>query len=496
MKLLYAFSFIQKNAGLPCYSCNFPLLRSVSIKSIAMKFRKFLLIPALAFTAFHTSAQGIVFDSTSTFAQVKAHAAREHKLLYVDVYTTWCGPCKMMARNYFPTGEAGDFYNKNFVCYKIDAEKGEGVQLAKAYNVSGYPTNLFLDGATGKVIFRTMGMPQNLEGFLHNGSIAQEEKKDPMNLDDYAAKLKTGKYSQAFLEQYMEKNMRLSVDNDSLLDVYAATYYPQKVSDSALLFIFSHQTGVENEAYKMLTANAARLDKLQGQDGKFESRKTYFYHQALSKYTKVEDEPKFQKLLSRANEFEMENKEDQLSYYEKEFYKNTGQTEKLQSETMRHARHLVNMSEPEMESRRLNMMENLEQQVRWQLSQMDAKPDEMEKLVAENMERPQIKYASAIAVANELNEAAWSIYELSSNQKVSSQEISEAKSWAAKAMMLSELVPESWVPIADTYAHLLAISGNKTAAKVMEKKAITTAKENGISEVKDYEDYLKELEQN
>lgn len=68
-----------------------------------------------------------------SYAEGLKAAKAEGKLLFVDFYTEWCGPCKMMANNVFPQKDVGDYMNAKFVCLKIDAEKGEGVELAKRY---------------------------------------------------------------------------------------------------------------------------------------------------------------------------------------------------------------------------------------------------------------------------------------------------------------------------------------------------------------------------
>ena len=80
-----------------------------------------------------------------SFDQAVAAAKSEGKQVFVDVMTSWCGPCKLMAREVFPQKMVGDFMNKTFVCIKIDAEKGEGISLAKTYKVNAYPTFLLLD---------------------------------------------------------------------------------------------------------------------------------------------------------------------------------------------------------------------------------------------------------------------------------------------------------------------------------------------------------------
>lgn len=85
-----------------------------------------------------------------------AAAKAEGKLVFMDFYTDWCGPCKMMAREVFPQEKLGKYMNDHFVCIKINAEKGEGTELAKTYKITAYPTFIVID-TDKKVIGRTEG---------------------------------------------------------------------------------------------------------------------------------------------------------------------------------------------------------------------------------------------------------------------------------------------------------------------------------------------------
>ncbi|WP_294241044.1 thioredoxin family protein [uncultured Chryseobacterium sp.] len=116
--------------------------------------KKIAIFSALFIGAF-AFAQGIKFEE-SNFATVLAKAKKENKLVFIDAYTTWCGPCKLMAKNVFPQKTVGDYYNANFVNAKIDMEKGEGIEIAKKYNVKAFPTYLFVDG-NGELVHRTLG---------------------------------------------------------------------------------------------------------------------------------------------------------------------------------------------------------------------------------------------------------------------------------------------------------------------------------------------------
>ncbi len=79
-----------------------------------------------------------------SFDEAIAAAKQENKLVFIDFYTDWCGPCKMMSRDVFPQKSVGDFFNDKFVCIKLNAEK-EGVDLAKRFEVKAYPTFLVLN---------------------------------------------------------------------------------------------------------------------------------------------------------------------------------------------------------------------------------------------------------------------------------------------------------------------------------------------------------------
>lgn len=105
----------------------------------------------------NTLAQGIVFQAlTMKQAIAKAADPADPKLIFVDCYTSWCGPCIEMAKQEFPKKVAGDFFNPKFVSVKFDIEKGEGIDIGKKYDVKIFPTFLILD-AKGEEINRVVG---------------------------------------------------------------------------------------------------------------------------------------------------------------------------------------------------------------------------------------------------------------------------------------------------------------------------------------------------
>ncbi len=111
--------------------------------------KKALLLFALVF-AVQTAFSQINFEN-GTVAEVLAKAKSENKLVMVDVMTEWCKWCVELDNKVYAKTEISDFANANQINYKIDAEKGEGVEFAKKYKIEGYPSILFLDGDGNEV---------------------------------------------------------------------------------------------------------------------------------------------------------------------------------------------------------------------------------------------------------------------------------------------------------------------------------------------------------
>lgn len=120
------------------------------------------------------TVQGIQFYEGSWDEALKL-AKEENKLIFLDIYATWCGPCKKLKANTFPDEAVGEYYNANFINLALDGEKGEGRELARKYAIKGYPTLLFVD-RNGTVVARTAGY-HNPDKFLDLGKGVKGRKE-------------------------------------------------------------------------------------------------------------------------------------------------------------------------------------------------------------------------------------------------------------------------------------------------------------------------------
>ena len=115
----------------------------------------FALVAILSFTGMSALAQGVKFEKI-TFQEALNKAGKEDRLVFIDCYTEWCGPCKGMDKQVFPKENVGAFMNAHFVNLKVDMEKGEGPALLKKYAVGAFPTFLLLK-PDGSLHFKFIG---------------------------------------------------------------------------------------------------------------------------------------------------------------------------------------------------------------------------------------------------------------------------------------------------------------------------------------------------
>jgi thioredoxin-related protein len=116
----------------------------------------FFLMVCFPIVLYSQSDNGINWTHGLTWQEVKEKASRENKNLFIDVFTTWCGPCKKMDRDVFMNDTVAAYFNEHFVSVKVQMDKtnkdkeeikrwySTADSIAKRYLVDAYPTLIFL----------------------------------------------------------------------------------------------------------------------------------------------------------------------------------------------------------------------------------------------------------------------------------------------------------------------------------------------------------------
>ncbi|WP_437921023.1 thioredoxin fold domain-containing protein [Sphingobacterium sp. LRF_L2] len=225
-----------------------------------------LMIPFLAFA----QDKGITFEHHSTWDKIKAKAKAENKYIFVDCFTTWCGPCKYMSSTIFPQEEVGNFFNANFVNLKLQMDEtkddndevkswyNEAKRFAIDYAVRAYPTFLIFN-PQGELVHRIIGggeanvfiakAKEGLNPETQYVTLVKKFEQEPSNaaVAKNMAKAALSAYDQETAQRAIAKYMTL-VGPDSLLTTDNIQFLLQGATSSsspAFLFIKNNKEKVD-----------------------------------------------------------------------------------------------------------------------------------------------------------------------------------------------------------------------------------------------------------
>ena len=102
------------------------------------------------------------FLENKPWQEVKKEAVEQKKLIFMDCYTVWCGPCKGLSEKVFPQAKVQNFLKEHFVACKYDMEKGDGAMLYEKYKayIPGFPTMLVINPADETVVHKVVGFTE------------------------------------------------------------------------------------------------------------------------------------------------------------------------------------------------------------------------------------------------------------------------------------------------------------------------------------------------
>ena len=291
------------------------------IKSpVKLSIKSTLLALAFIFSLLNLSkAQDGIYFSEGNWNEILAKAKAKETLVFVDAYTTWCGPCKMMDKNVFSQQEVGNFYNEHFINAKIDMEKGEGIQLAMQYNVRAYPSYLFVD-AGGTLVHRAVGY-YPVEDFIKVGETAL----DPENwLSSMALRYATGDREPQFLYKYAISAYR---SMDEMAPEIAKAYLKTQsdwANDQNREMVVMLAEKTDSEYFTYLLENRSAFNQQFGEGQMMEKILGTIYYENI-------ENPDQQKALQSAEQFIRkafgDEAEKYVSIFKMSFYQSLGDME-------------------------------------------------------------------------------------------------------------------------------------------------------------------------
>ncbi|WP_421920207.1 thioredoxin family protein [Marinifilum sp.] len=228
---------------------------------IFRKNKKLFLAALLTLFGSSAMSQGIEFKN-GYWEEIKEIAKNENKLIFIDFYTDWCGPCKKMNKEVFPLDTVGKFYNKHFICYKVDAEKGEGPKLAKLYGVASFPTYIYSD-FTSKLLHRKSAY-MKAEQFIKLGQIALDPGKRFAPLEE---EFNNGNRDKDFVLNYFKLLRAAGGSVDPKLAEYLESLPKKEITTLETYdLINKYGSNIRGDVYKILIDNFDTYCRIAGEE--------------------------------------------------------------------------------------------------------------------------------------------------------------------------------------------------------------------------------------
>jgi thiol-disulfide isomerase/thioredoxin len=199
-------------------------------------------------TVFGASAQegGMDFFH-GTWSEALQKAKDQNRLIFVDAYASWCGPCKRMAATVFPDKKAGDFFNKNFVNLKIDMEKPENEEFALKFPVSSYPTLMIID-ETGKLVIRDIGA-KDVDKLIEFGKKALSGNNKSV---DFGKRYDAGERDPQFIHDYIVELNKARKPSLKVVNEYLRSAKPEHIVITEKI-IFEGATEADSKVFERMT---------------------------------------------------------------------------------------------------------------------------------------------------------------------------------------------------------------------------------------------------
>lgn len=173
-----------------------------------MKRIKFMAISLLMLLAANGMAQGINWQDYKKVGmpQVLDMAKKEHKYVFVDIWTPWCGVCKAIAKYIFPRKDVSEYFNQNFVNLTFDAEYGNWGEVGRKFCATAYPTILILNDK-GDIVWAidNLGVPTPQQQNAEKSDVSErlmEQAKMGMRLENMSTEEFTDSTTFAFMKKY------------------------------------------------------------------------------------------------------------------------------------------------------------------------------------------------------------------------------------------------------------------------------------------------------
>ena len=221
---------------------------------------KSLALLALMLIGTQAVSKGITFQNLS-LKEALSKAQTENKYVFIDVYATWCGPCKYLASNIFTDDALGTYMNKHYVSIQLDGEKGDGLSLMYEHQLEAFPTMLFMS-PDGKLHKKIVGVVEADEIQKKANGVRFPESTEVYKL---AKRFDSGERDREFLQSYLLELVNEQKDATEVAALYLKSYPNLDLENINEFIVFL--IAVEDRSHPLITEFYSKADVLTQQHG-------------------------------------------------------------------------------------------------------------------------------------------------------------------------------------------------------------------------------------
>ena len=238
-----------------------------------MKIKSRILFLILFVASITMSAQ-VEFIEVETLAEmnaVKKKASDQMLMLYVDVYATWCGPCKMMDSEVYTNPAVADYMNSHYLSVRMDGESDFGRMYASEQQLEGYPS-MFIFSDEGERVSKIVGFTPAEELIVNLTSINEGFSK----VKSYRARYQQGTLEPGEFAEYITvvRDMGNQEEADRLASEYMERVIGTKLSDNDISVVAFYMD-LDDSWWEVFSSDADRLRRVLGDDYMLAMEKIY-----------------------------------------------------------------------------------------------------------------------------------------------------------------------------------------------------------------------------
>ncbi len=270
-------------------------------------------------------------------------AKQQEKIIFVDAYAVWCGPCKRMAKTVFTDPEVGAFYNEHFINMKLDMEQGEGLKFREKYPVSAFPTLFYID-YTGEVVLQVKGF-QKSDAFIEWG------KKALSRVDrskQYAEEYEKGNRDPKLIYKYVKAlnqagKPSLKIANDYLRSQTDLT------TPFNLRFIYEAAVEADSRIFELLIEHREEIAFLVG-GNEVQERIRQACSRTVEKAIAYRSEALLEEAKAKMKKYDSAKAKAFGLKADMDFYKALGEHKRYLKAAKKYARHVIWQKAPDLDA--------------------------------------------------------------------------------------------------------------------------------------------------